>query len=574
MQIVWAGLLAAGAVTLFLVAAQSATPSVPPPQPPPRQRVVSLSPPLESIRQSDGPVVDTTTSTPPPPPKTGLVTSLSREDPHYPVGLWYFYDEAHNHTAWMFRTTLEAVEPGLPQHSIYLSAAEVKDAPGWSFMVKIRSILQICSLHPGRVVLYADTDIVFFRPFLEDIRGLMAAPGEPDILFQGFPHPVTGKRRRKMINIGFMAMRCTPDTKRLWEGTLSRVADKDGRWLEGRCDQPELQHKSGLTAAWPRWDFLPSRYWISSLTHPRRGALHAVGWRAVPDDPVLCHPDSASGTVKVHLGKVPWKMHFIAEQICGRACDQSNTDCYSRRPTNSPYDAAPEAGTSKARVFLFHSLPRRLTGLSRWVALLSLRRFEPKLAARSVELGSSLSTLILETLKVVPEGDGVVFAQLPFVALREGVLTDLLGKKKRVVVRGAGGDAVFVVTFNTPAEIEFWERGRGGDVSGDERVFVTSRRVGGDKAGVCVVDDVASWMEGGRLPRAYSSTWDWAGLFVTTGLRCGVPARDRYHDWAHRYLPADVVQRAKKGISPLSQSVGPAATDACKPKKSADHQRK
>eukprot|EP01062_Namystynia_karyoxenos_P056961 TRINITY_DN47900_c0_g1_i1.p1 TRINITY_DN47900_c0_g1~~TRINITY_DN47900_c0_g1_i1.p1 ORF type:complete len:647 (+),score=161.54 TRINITY_DN47900_c0_g1_i1:83-1942(+) len=512
-------------------------------------------------------------------PQPGARPSADR-----PVGLWYFYDEAHNHTAWMFRTSLGAVEPRLQQHSIFVPASEARAAPGWSFLVKTRSILAVCAAHPGQVVLYSDTDIVFFRPFLDDIEALMMNTSA-EILFQGFPHPFTGRKRRKMINIGFMALRCTESVVRLWRATYRRVADEEGRWIEGRCDQPELQHKSGLTAAWPRWDFFPPRYWISSLVHPRQGALKAQ-WAAVPRSPILCHPDSASGTVKLprEQGKVPWKIHFIADQVCGRACSSSSPDCYSpRRPLNDPYQAYTESPAAEAAVLLLHTGPRRATGWGRWAALLSLRRHEPALRAAAVQVQAGqrgwCAALSAGLRAAAAAGlPALAAVGLPGLLLVDGALSRLLGRvgtagpaHSLVALSARTGVPVVSVARADAATADFWDRCELGELhnggvaplGAPEGVLVTSSGAAAPDPVLCVADDVDRWVSSGRVPPAYANRSDWAGMYVTTALRCGAPAPDPHHDWQGLYLPPDVLPAARRGPSPDPQRHGPPATGAC-----------
>jgi len=232
-----------------------------------------------------------------------LLAFVTTSSVHAEIEAVFFFHNAYTRdTTWMFSTTLAAVEPALRQVPLYVDDSHKVE--GWVYIVKVTSILQIIKQHWGKVVLYTDSDMIFYRPFAAEAEAILDGY---DIVFQGPPNR-HGGFSKKRINIGFMLFRCNEATFELWSAVKRRMFPA-GRYVRDRCDQSEVKFFA-LRNSVTKWRLFPPQFWAPSYRSHHKLPLH----------PVVCHADDARQTFMLPRGmhrSREWKIHYILVQQCG-----------------------------------------------------------------------------------------------------------------------------------------------------------------------------------------------------------------------------------------------------------------
>jgi len=169
--------------------------------------------------------------------------------------------------------------------------------------------------HWGEVVVVADIDIQFFRPFSDDVIQLLEGK---DILFQDRFRTAD---RIGPVNIGFIAMQCNGSVLAFWQ-EVSRVVTKHINdpprkhrienlwWDEGVVNK--LLKTSYSKAV--RWGTLPDRYWLANRRTGRNS-------HRIPADIVLHHAiRTGPDTIRSKMAQ----MNFVRDNI-GRRVRRSKS---------------------------------------------------------------------------------------------------------------------------------------------------------------------------------------------------------------------------------------------------------
>eukprot|EP00659_Diplonema_papillatum_P008468 gene8468-13060_t len=244
-----------------------------------------------------------------PPDDVVTAANVSTAHPHFPAGVFYFYDDIANHSVFLLQKSLEIVEPTVPQYSMYV-APQLKTF-GWSYPVKMNFIINAIKANWQKVIVVIDTDMVFYRPWALKAARLM---DNNDIVFQGVDsyaasNPKEQTKMRKSITIAIVVIKCNEKSLALFRTVLNKITC-NGRWIKNRIDQTELlnvvSRMNGL-----RWGVLPREFWGPAMSRTRC---------QMPAQPVMCHPDKKKGDQGGQWApwhrKTEWKFHHIISQHC------------------------------------------------------------------------------------------------------------------------------------------------------------------------------------------------------------------------------------------------------------------
>ena len=227
-------------------------------------------------------------------------------------GLYYFYDDIANHSVYMMQASLAVVEPHVRQVSMYVSPE--KKTFGWSYPVKTTFIINSILANIGKVIVFLDTDMVFYRPWVNRVVEKMR---DSDIVFQGVDTydqkiPKEFTKMRKSISMAVMAVKCSENTAKFFKSILSKITC-NGRWVKGMIDQEELISSLSNAARTfrIRWHVFDRYFWSPAMSRSRC---------QMPPQPVMCHPDKKKGGqggqwMSWHR-KTEWKFHHIMSQHC------------------------------------------------------------------------------------------------------------------------------------------------------------------------------------------------------------------------------------------------------------------
>ena len=225
-------------------------------------------------------------------------------------GLYYFYDDIANHSVLMMQQSLQIVEPNMRQVSMYISPE--KKTFGWSYPVKTTFILNTIKANYGKVVVFVDTDMVFYRPWvsrlLETMKGVDLALQAVDTYNPDIPSEAT--KMRKSVSMAIMGVRCNDKTYGLFLRVMKKISCK-GHWVKNAIDQTEFIHFLSKYVQKKFYWALPREFWSPAM---HRGRM------SMPALPVVCHPDKKKGE---HGGqwlswhrKTEWKIHHVITQGC------------------------------------------------------------------------------------------------------------------------------------------------------------------------------------------------------------------------------------------------------------------
>ncbi|MBD3245593.1 MAG: hypothetical protein GF333_01100 [Candidatus Omnitrophica bacterium] len=137
-------------------------------------------------------------------------------------------------------------------------------SPGFLELVRIKLqyLVRLVKENYGKVIIWSDLDIQFFRECTPLIRREIKGK---DILFQAEHWP------QKEINSGFMVIRCNEKTLSFFEAVLKIDYEKMRHFDQSAINAILQENTIGL-----RWDVLPRQFW--AMTHggnpPRDIVLH------------------------------------------------------------------------------------------------------------------------------------------------------------------------------------------------------------------------------------------------------------------------------------------------------------
>ena len=429
-------------------------------------------------------------------------------DDSYPASIMYFYDDIANHSVFLLQTTLNIVEPSVPQVSMYVEPILKK--PEWSFTVKLDFILKSIKAYWGKVIVVIDTDMIFYRPWAASVAKVMQ---HNDLAFQGVDtyspsNPSEFKKLRKTVVFAISTIRCNEKTEKFFQKIKSKISCNNA-WVKGRYDQEELIAQLGSQEhSKLKWTVLPREFWGPSMSRSRC---------KMPPQPIMCHPDmkksKQGGQWMIWHRKTEWKFHHILSQHCmGRyLIDKSEKGDWWH-----PYSLlagvsgliTPFAGPvhEKTDVVVFSDFFP--DDWSRFTLLTTLRLHEPDLNVQLVNVSYSeayvtsvLSTRPVGKIMYFMTSTSVVFKPFTsvikkyffenpkmsrasldgdrFVAARSGTGSSMQLPKKEFHLSGGGNattDALLCVS-NTLISLHFpfWSTPRGvqGYLTLDERHFFT-----------------------------------------------------------------------------------------------------
>jgi hypothetical protein len=153
-------------------------------------------------------------------------------------------------------------------------------AEGWTTTTKkkVEHIVKTVQSNMDRLFIFADVDIQFFTPIVDDIKALL----------KGYEFVVQRDSPQGHVCSGFFAFECTTRTLLLWKTVLAYINKHPDI-----CDQWALFHIL-VTKQFPiKWKLLPDRYFGG-------GSLTGTHWQPgktlpVPDDIVMHHANWCTG---------------------------------------------------------------------------------------------------------------------------------------------------------------------------------------------------------------------------------------------------------------------------------------
>jgi len=170
----------------------------------------------------------------------------------------------------------------------------------WLF--KTNDIIQRIKENMGEVILYTDIDIQFFKPIKNHIEKALI---DNDIVFQRNPTPAEG-----LLNIGFMAIRCSSKTLKFWNKVLEHLKKdklhdqqivqdllgaKNHPWgIKNRILKKLGIYKPRMAGKAPlRFDVLPLSFWASHRNGeqwndqmPKDLVLHHATWARTDEEKI------------------------------------------------------------------------------------------------------------------------------------------------------------------------------------------------------------------------------------------------------------------------------------------------
>ena len=161
-----------------------------------------------------------------------------------PISVHTMHSDPNDPLVPIFRETLAAVEPSIKPKVHLLGDAESGANFNWG--VKMRRMVRPARTEKG-VVVWADTDVVFLRPFRERILSLMS---NVDILFQ------SEAAFTNTINAGFFAFRASKKMARFFE----RMGAEDYTLRTDQGMLPDHLREDGI-----KWGVLPLEF--GAMTH-------------------------------------------------------------------------------------------------------------------------------------------------------------------------------------------------------------------------------------------------------------------------------------------------------------------
>lgn len=115
---------------------------------------------------------------------------------------------------------------------------------------KMEYLIDLIQENSGNIIIWSDVDIQFFNPCNPLINKCMA---DNDILFQSELWP------EKIINSGFMVIRCNASTSKLFEH-----ASKEKMEEMKHVDQTAINNVLKGNCVNIKWDILPQQFWAMS----------------------------------------------------------------------------------------------------------------------------------------------------------------------------------------------------------------------------------------------------------------------------------------------------------------------
>ncbi len=150
-------------------------------------------------------------------------------------------------------------------------------SPGWTktTLDKVNFIISVIENNMGAIVIFADTDIIFFRPIKKQIIDLLE---EKEFVVQK-------DAPDKTLCSGFFALKANTKTLQLWQavqGYMEKNSSKCDQWGLNNFLNP---HKNSFDIA---WSFLPTEHFCGGGTFKKR--LWKPGRKAiVPSNVAMFH---------------------------------------------------------------------------------------------------------------------------------------------------------------------------------------------------------------------------------------------------------------------------------------------